>query len=359
MRTTPSLISLRAFQTFLGIAFLLITPVVGAQAQATGRDLTPDMAEAGQGANRRLEAFPAAVANAWAEIQNDESRIGPGDLLEISVFEAPEMNRTLRVMENGEISMELLGIVKASGRTPRELESVVREQLRRTYMKDPHVGVFVRELRSHPVSVVGAVKKPGVFQVSGTTTVIEMLSMAEGLADNAGDTVVIMRGAGFSRPGGPGVQVPSQEINGGIEQVNLRDLVESKNAALNVPVYPGDIVKVTSAGFVYVVGEVKKPGGFALKNNQDISLLQALALAEGLTRTSRASQARIVRTDPKTGKRVEIPVDLGKILANKASDPGLHPEDILFIPNSSARSAFYRGAESAVAMATGVAIYKW
>ena len=153
--------------------------------------------------------------------------------------------------------------------------------------------------------------------------------------------------------------MPSQGIKGEIDQVNLWELMESKNAALNLLVYPGDIVKVTTAGLVYVVGEVKKPGGFVLKNNQNISLLQALALAEGLTRTSATSQARIIRTDPKTGKRVEIPVNLGKILASKASDPGLQPKDIFFIPNSSAKSAFYRGAESAVSMATGVAIYKW
>ena len=255
--------------------------------------------------------------------------------------------------------MELLGAVKASGFTPRELESVLREQLRRTYMKDPHVGVFVRELESHPVSVVGAVKKPGVFQIQGTKTVIEMLSMAEGPAADAGDTVYVMRGASFSGADNRVVQSPTQLSSGEIDRVNLWQLMESKNEALNLQVYPGDIVRVTSAGLVYVVGEVKKPGGFVLKNNRDISLLQALALAEGLTRTSATGRARIIRTDPVTGWRVEIPVDVGKILANKASDPGLEPSDIFFIPNSSAKSALYRASESAVSMATGVAIYKW
>ena len=279
----------------------------------------------------------------------DESRIGPGDLLEISVFEAPEMNRTLRVSTNGAISLELLGPVQAAGFTPRELESALQEQLRRSYIKDPHVGVFVRELESHPVSVVGAVKKPGVFQIRDTKTVIEMISMAEGLADDAGDTALIMRSS----------DTPVQIQNPKIVQVNLKDLMESKDPASNVLVYPGDIIKVTPAGIVYVVGEVHKPGGFVLKNNQNISLLQALALAEGMTRTSAASQARIVRTDVKTAKRIEIPVNLGKILSSKAADPELQPEDILFIPNSSAKSALYRAAEAAISTATGVAIYKW
>src|SRR5450759_4123270 len=101
------------------------------------------------------------------------------------------MNRSYRVSANGEISLQLLGPVKAAGMTPRELESALQELLRRTYMKDPHVGVLVQELQSHPVSVVGAVRKPDVCQIRGTKTGIELLSMAEGLADDAGDTVLI------------------------------------------------------------------------------------------------------------------------------------------------------------------------
>jgi polysaccharide export outer membrane protein len=346
-------------QTLLGIACLLMASEACAQAQSAAAEHPADQGEYKQISNRSVTAIPGAEPNALAEIKNDESRIGPGDLLDISVFEAPEMNRTLRVSANGETSMDLLGLVKASGLTPRDLESSLREQLRRTYMKDPHVGVFIRELQSHPVSVVGAVKKPGVFQIQGAKTLIELLSMAEGLADDAGDTVLIMRGAVSSGTGGAGAPFVSQHSQSKIDQVNLWELMQSRNAALNLPVYPGDIVKVTTADLVYVVGEVKKPGGFPLKNNQGISLLQALALAEGLTRTSATSQTRIVRTDPKTGKRVEIRVDLSKILANKASDPGLQAKDILFIPNSSAKSAIYRAAQSAVAVATGVAIYKW
>jgi polysaccharide biosynthesis/export protein len=359
MRMRASFAWLHVLQTLLGITFLVMASEACAQVQSAAAEHPADQGEYKQISNRSVKAIPAAGPNAAAEIKNDESRIGPGDLLDISVFEAPEMNRTLRVSANGEISMDLLGIVKASGLTPRDLESSLREQLRRTYMKDPHVGVFIRELQSHPVSVVGAVKKPGVFQIQGAKTLIELLSMAEGLADDAGDTVLIMRGAASSGTGGAGTPSASQQSKGEIDQVNLWELMQSRNAALNLPVYPGDIVKVTTADLVYVVGEVKKPGGFPLKNNQGISLLQALALAEGLTRTSATSQTRIVRTDPKTGKRVEIRVDLSKILANKASDPGLQAKDILFIPNSSAKSAIYRAAQSAVAVATGVAIYKW
>ena len=371
-------------QVFLSIALLSVTGAMRAQDLPTGKQPSSFRGETTQEFNRRLEESRKTLSLALPEPAEDESRIGPDDLLQITVFEAPDLNRTLRVSANGEISLQLLGPVKAGGLTPRQLELVLQELLRRTYMKDPRVGVFVQELQSHPVSVVGAVKRPGVFQIRGTKTVLELLSMAEGLADDAGDTVLVMRGASTtgsvgrdnaepeSQKGGQvsttpddaalasGPSAPTkQERAGEIVEVNLKSLLESDDPAFNIPVHPGDIVKVTRAGIVYVVGEVKKPGGFVLRSNENITVLQALALAEGLTRTSLKSQARIIRTDQSTNKRTEIPVDLGKILASKASDPLLQPKDIIFVPDSSAKSAFYRGAEAVVSTATGVAVYRW
>jgi len=297
--------------------------------------------------------------------------------VDVTVFEAPELNRSVRVSASGEISLPLLGAVKAAGLTPRELEFVLQELLRRTYMKDPHVGVYVREMMSHPVSVFGAVEKPGVYQIRGSKTLLEVLSMAEGLADDAGDMVIVMRGASFLPvpPSWESNPAPLAESNGGIPQgsmspapgsssggegieVNLKSLLESGDPSFNVPIYPGDIVKVTRAGIVYVVGEVKKPGGFVLKSNENISVLQAIALGEGLTRTAAKGQTRIIRTDPQTGERTEIPVNLGKILDGKASDPMLQPKDIVFVPNSAARSALYRSGEAAISIVTGVIIWR-
>jgi polysaccharide export outer membrane protein len=110
---------------------------------------------------------------------------------------------------------------------------------------------------------------------------------------------------------------------------------------------------------VYVVGEVSKPGGFVLQNNETISILQALALAQGTTHTSAISQARIIRTDSTTGKRIEIPINLGKIFSGKRPDILLEPKDVVFVPNSAAKSMLYRGSEAAIQTAAGVAIYKW
>jgi polysaccharide export outer membrane protein len=364
--------SRRRSQILLALAFLSTTGLIYAQDLPAGKRATSAGGETTQ--NQHVEGSSKPPPHTLPVPSDSESRIGPDDLLDITVFEAPDLNRTLRVSANGEISFQLLGAIKAGGLTPRQLELILQESLRRTYMKDPHVGVFVRELQSHPVSVVGAVKRPGVFQIRGTKTVLELLSMAEGRADDAGDTVVVMRGAtgtngdgqvkvssGADQETGASAPTPvaTGEVPGEIVEINLKSLMDSVDPAFNLPVHPGDIVKVPRAGIVYVVGEVKKPGGFVLRNNENITVLQALALAEGLTRTSLKSQARIIRTDQGTDKRIETPIDLGKVLASKSSDILLQPNDILFVPDSSAKSAFYRGAEAVRSTATGVAIYRW
>jgi len=347
-------------QAILGLAFCLIAAPAPAQSVPKSGSQSLPQAQTATEINQRLQQANEKLAGATTESENSESRIGPDDLLNISVFEAPEMNSTVRVSANGEISLQLLGAVHAAGLTPKELESVLQGFLRRTYMKDPHVGVFVQELQSHSISVVGAVKMPGVFQIRGTKTVIEVLSLAQGLADDAGDTVLIQRGAEYTQLGNSsGSQPTAQDKNSAIEEINLKKLLDSADSALNVPVRPGDIVKVPRAGIVYVVGEVQKPGGFVLQNNENISVLQALALAEGPTHTSAISRARIIRTDPASGKRTEIPMNLGRIFSGKAPDTFLQPKDIVFVPNSAAKSILYRSSEAAVQTAAGVAIYKW
>ena len=324
--------------------------------------------------NQRLGQLKQSLAGPVANSTAEDYRIGPQDLLEISVFEAPELNQAVRVSASGEISLPLLGVVQAAGLTPKALEFVLQELLRRSYMKDPHVSVFMKEMQSHPVSVFGAVKKPGVFQIDGPKSLVEILSMAEGLAEDAGDTVIVMRGAGLpgaaqsalddppaeSKPQSPaaGASLATEEKDGNTVETNLKNLLESGNPRYNVIVYPGDVVKVARAGVVYVEGEVKRPGGFMLKTNENISVLQAVALAEGLTRTAARSRARIMRTDEATGTRTEIPINLDKILAGGLTDPILRPKDIVFVPNSTGKSAFY-GSTQAVVSVGSAAVYRW
>jgi len=248
--------------------------------------------------------------------------------------------------------MPLLGVVKAVDLTPRELETVLNELLRRSYMKDPHVGVIVREMQSHSVSVVGAVKNPGVFQVRGSKSLLEMISLAGGLEDDAGGTLQVLRGAGLP------TKTPSASASQATVEVSLKDLLNFSDPRYNVSVYPGDIVKVNRGGIVYVVGAVNRPGGFVVHNTENISALQALALAEGFTSISAKGKARIIRTNPSTGERSQIPLDFGKIMASKVPDPILFPKDIIFVPTSGAKSAFHRGTDVAASTVSSLVIYR-
>jgi polysaccharide biosynthesis/export protein len=344
-------------------------------------NLPPDL-QTSEDWNRRLKEMLHS-SPAPSVVSPREYRIGSEDVLEINVFAAPELNRQVRVSAEGEISFPLLGEVRAAGLTPMELEVSLQELLRRTYMKDPQVSVLVRDMQSHPLSVVGAVRRPGVFQVRGPRTLLEALALAEGLSDDAGDTVMIMHGAGLSSGLGfnssrptlpveslhsiqateagpstsgfdPGADAPRASI-----QVNLRDLLNSADPDYNPLVYPGDIVKVARAGIVYVVGEVRKPGGFALKSNDKISVLQAIALSEGLTRTAAKSGVRVIRTDPQSGERTETTINLAKVMTGKAPDPILQPKDIVFVPDSVAKTTLSRGAEAAAQTLTGLLIFHW
>jgi polysaccharide export outer membrane protein len=335
--------------------------------------------------NRRLRERSAS-ADPTASTGSREYTIGPEDVLDINVFEAQEMNREVRVSASGEITLPLLGAVRAAGLTPRELETSLEELLHQKYMKDPHIGVFVREMQSHPVSVMGAVRKPGIFQIRGSKTLLEILSLAEGLADDAGEEVIILRGTGQNNEPAPlsgkandvtesspamrlqesdsaaamgGGTEKSNSFSENVVRVNLKDLLDSTDPSHNPPVYLGDIVKVSRAGIVYVVGAVKRPGGFAMKTNERISVLQAIALSEGLTRTAAKNGARIIHTNEQNGARTGTPVDLGKILTGKSPDPMLGPRDIVFVPDSAAKSTFSRGVDVAAQTAVGLLIFHW
>jgi protein involved in polysaccharide export with SLBB domain len=192
---------------FWVVCFLWLQQEAAAQSfPASGISLARDTA-AEQSSGRVVSSSYRVIESAAGDAVG--SRIGPGDLLDISVFEAPEMNRSVRVSSNGEISLDLLGPVMAAGLTPAELESALREKLRLTYMKDPHVNVFVRDLESHPVTVIGAVKKPGVFQIQNPKPILEVLSLAEGLGDDAGDKVLILRRASVADPASLSARNPS------------------------------------------------------------------------------------------------------------------------------------------------------
>lgn len=254
--------------------------------------------------------------------------IGIEDLVEVKVFEAPDMDRTLRVAADGTLTLPLLGPVEAAGFTVRELESALEDRLRGSYIIDPHVSVVVQEVMSQPVYVLGSVQAPGVFQIRGVSTVLEVLAMAGGLTAEAGNRVVLMRPEAGAGP---------DAVAGDVFEVDLGRLLAGADPGLNLSVRPGDIVKVQEAGLVYVVGEVRRPGAFPLPGSGGVSVLQAVALGEGLLPNAARGSALIIRTDGNS-QRTETPVDLGAVISGEQADVTLHENDILFVPKSGARS---------------------
>ncbi len=350
---------------YLAVLIAATPPVAFAQSAAAPNqgNLTAGISNTKMGTtddwNRRLqELVHSALSNPKDLPSPGDYRIGPNDELAINVLDAPDLCNAYRVAADGKISIPLLGTIKAAGLTPRELELVLQALLRRTYMKDPRVAVTVVEMQSHSVSVLGAVKTPGVFQIRGTKTLLEMLSMAGGLAPDAGDAVLVMRGgsADFAHNKNDQIQtvkagavhVADGNSEGALSadktnnentiKVSLKRLLDTGNPEYNVLVYPGDIVKVKTAGFVYVVGDVNRPGGFPVQDNEHMTVLQAIALGSGLAQDAAKDKARIIRV-AQNGEQVELPIRLSKILSGKSPDLPLRPKDILFIPKSGAKSA--------------------
>lgn len=311
--------------------------------------------------NRRIQA--AAVRDsanrALLGDADPEYRIGAGDQIEIGVFGADAFSGTHRVEESGEIAVPLIGPVAAAGQTPRELEAHLEDRLRETYMRDPHVSVQVTEVQSLGVSVVGAVGAPGVYQVSGSKSLLEVLAMAQGLNEQAGNTVYVMRpsrGAGASEAArlasaDGSVDAPPAPADAHVIEVDLGALLESGDATQNVQVRPGDIVQVRPAGLVYVVGEVNRPGGFTIPAGEPLTVLQALAMAEGTGSTAAASRSMIVR-ELADGTRMEIPVDLDAVLNGSQPPPTMAARDVLFVPNNTAKSVALGVVNGLVRMVT-------
>ena len=299
----------------------------------------------------RAEAAVRAAAAADAAARTAGSQIGPNDLLEVTVLEAPELNRTVRVAETGMISLPLLEEVRAAGRTPRELEVALEDGLRKSYIVSPHVSVHVAEMEGHGVSVVGAVARPGVFQLRDPRSLLEVIALAGGLTRDAGESVIVMRG-GAARPGTAG---GTADTASGVE-IGLRELLQSDDARRNIAIYPGDVVKVKQAGMVYVVGEVRRPGAFPLETRSGLTVLQAIAMGEGLAPQAAKRRTVIIRTGS-AGQRTEIPVDLGAVVSGKAPDPPLMPMDVVFVPNSAAKAATRSVVDALVRMVTLRAVF--
>jgi polysaccharide export outer membrane protein len=282
--------------------------------------------------------------------------LGPEDELEISGPELEELAKPMRVDSDGTILVPLVGRVPVAGLTVQECEHELTRRLS-AYFREPQVALTVRELRSQPVSVLGAVKAPGVYQVRGHKTLLEILSLAGGIREDAGYSIRITRKREWGCiPLSDALPDPTGEFS--VASVNLQAILQAENPQENIPILPHDVVTVPKAQMVYVIGEVRRSGGFVLGEKKSVSVLQALALAEGLTGTADTRHAKILRVDSAADQRREIAVDVKGILAGKKEDVPLQSNDILFIPGSTGKKAVLRAVEAMVQTVTGIAIWR-
>jgi polysaccharide export outer membrane protein len=264
--------------------------------------------------------------------------IGRNDLLAISVYGAPEFSRTVRVSGEGLIRLPMLhDKIVVLGMMPAELETRLADALEQAQiLVDPAVTVSIAEYSSHPISVVGAVKTPLTFQAAGPTSLVEALTRAQGLAEDAGSEILI------TRPGKDG-GAPL------IERVPVTGLIDGADPNLNRMLAGGEEVRVPTVGRVFVVGNVKQPGGFRLDGASGMSVMKALALSEGLMPYATKTAYIYRRVD---GAPQEIPVELQKIMDRKSADVVLTANDILYIPDNHSRRATMTTVERIVGFAT-------
>ena len=304
---------------------------------------------------KKIGDVPASAPQTSAEAPANYV-LGPGDDLVIKVIDVDEISTTpIRIDPSGSIKLPLIGWVSAGGLTLQQLDT---ELIRRftKYVAHPDVTVSIAQSHSQPVSVFGAVNNPGIQQLQGSKTLVEMLSLAGGLRPDAGNVVRITRLKQWGT-----IPLPSASAEPGgrfyTAEVSLRDLLDARRPGENIDIRPRDVISVPRADMIYVVGDVTKAGGFVLNERASISVLQALALAQGLGKSASPSAARILHRTDDASVPDEIHVHLDKIMAGKAADVPLKADDVLFIPTSMAKKVSIRAIEALVQAGTGIAIW--
>jgi polysaccharide export outer membrane protein len=378
------------------------------------RACSQTVVETPQQANDRIRALSST-----AHSMPHDYVVGNGDLIDIDVFDVKELSREVRVSQTGSIGIPLVPVrLHVSGLTEIQVEQKIAEVLEANgLVSHPEVSVSVKERKSKPITVVGAVLHPLVYQADRQVTLLEVLAEAGGIANDAGDTVIITRPAVDSLDPaeppaiGPEDPIPSPAPKSASKSapltaaiapvspapvdspaqkssvpsasqtaspraafdppdptepprlnntltVNLNQLVENGDATNNLILQAGDIVTVPHAGIVYILGSVTRPGGYVLANDRSqMTTLKILALAGGLNNTAKSDRAVIIRKDSQ-GQQHEVPVDLRKVQKRETEDVQLLPSDILYVPNSGSKQALLKAAELGVALGTAVALYR-
>jgi len=277
--------------------------------------------------------------------------LGPNDQITVHALDAEEISdKPYRISAAGDVTFPMIGKIKAAGLTVEELESVLVSALQE-FIRQPKVSVVVSEFRSQPVSVIGAVTNPGVLQLQGNKTVVEILSMVGGVRNDAGSSIKITRKREWGLLPLPDAKL---DVSGQFStaEIKLKDVLGARNPEQNILIRPNDVISVSRNEIVYVLGAVKRAGGFPMAERDTLSVLQALSLAEGLDRTASPKNAKILRMTPGATKRSELPVNLEQIFSGKAEDVPLQQDDILFVPDSKEKRAILRTLEALASLGT-------
>jgi polysaccharide export outer membrane protein len=281
----------------------------------------------------------AAISQAAPGSESEpQVRVGPGDLLGVSVFDTPELTQTIRVNELGDASFALIGHLHVGDLTTDEARDALAHKLvDGHFLVNPQVSVLIQEYGTQGVSVLGEVQKPGVYPVLGNRTLLDIISQAGGTTMYAGSSITVKR-------------------NSDGRLITIPLTINATNTLISdVRLQPGDKVIIPRASLVYVLGEVGRPGGFLMQNGGRMTVLQAVALAGGQTSTASISHARLIHKTDSGYTDTHIP--LKKIMNGQEPDTELQANDILYVPNSSAKSLIYRTVPGIIQSTSSAAIY--
>ena len=338
----------------IGVLIILLLPLVNVAAQRADTQVQPvqpiqPLQPVPAGSPAAPSATPASAPTPSTYL------LGPDDQI---IIQGPEMdeviNRPYRVDPEGYVSLPMLGRIKAGGLTIGDFETQLNGAAAR-YVRNPQLVASVAEFHSQPISVVGAVNQPGAQQLQGKKTLMQVISMVGGFRPDAGNTLTITRESQW----GP-LPLPNSTTDASrkysVAEISIPELLSEKNPQINIPIMPNDVITVPVSETVYVVGDVHKAGGFLLGEHKDMTVLQAVAMAEGIDGTADSKHSRIIH-HPTDSSRTETSVNLKLILSGKAQDVPLNGGDILFVPGSNSKKAGVRTMEAVIQTATGMAVW--
>jgi polysaccharide export outer membrane protein len=296
------------------------------------------ISDAAQSASGAAQSVTKSDDRGRGEVDQVSSvTLGPGDLIEVNVYNVPELASKVRVSNSGDVYLPLIDYVHVDGLTQEEAQALIEKRLSDGgFVRNPHVTIFVDEAASQGVTILGEVNKPGIYPDTPDRKLYDIISQAGGFTQQASRKISVMR---KNKPETIHVELPR----------NLAD-----DASKNIDILPGDTVSVPKAPIIYVVGDVGRPSGL-LVDNGTLTVLQALALAGGTNKTAKLGGARIIRKGPQGMS--ETKVEIKKMLEAKAPDVTLQADDILFIPISGGKVFAARTFEAAMSAATAVTIY--